>query len=197
MSTSTNAPSAAQITLLLRAWSNGEDQALNELTPLVYRELYRSAQRQMAREKTGHVLQNTALVNEFYVRLAKLRGIEWQDRHHFFAMSARLMRRILTDYARARLYQKREGSVQHVSLNEALVASPQLDIDLVALDRALQGLAAIDARKSQVVELRFFGGLSVEETAEVLQVSVDTVKRDWKFSKHWLLCQLSGNAHGQ
>ncbi len=192
-----NALSPPRITLLLRAWSNGEDQALDELTPLVYKELYRSAQRQMAREKTGHVLQNTALVNEFYVRLAKLRGIEWQDRHHFFAMSARLMRRILTDYARARLYQKREGSVQHVSLNEALVASPLQDMDLLALDLALGELGGIDARKGRTVELRFFGGLSVEETAEVLQVSVDTVKRDWKFSKHWLLCRLSGNAHGQ
>jgi len=192
-----NAPVEAQITLLLRAWSQGEDQALEELTPLVYRELYRLAQSQMAREKPGHVLQNTALVNEFYLRLSKLRGIDWQDRTHFFAMSARLMRRILTDVARSRLYQKRGGAVQHVPLNEALVSGRTPEVDLLALDRALEDLAAIDERKSRVVELRFFGGLSVEETAEALGISEDTVKRDWKFAKHWLLCALSGNAHGQ
>jgi RNA polymerase sigma factor (TIGR02999 family) len=192
-----NAPSAAQITLLLRAWSEGEDQALEELTPLVYRELYRSAQRQMAREKPGHILQSTALVNEFYLRLGKLRGVVWQDRNHFFAVSARLMRRIVIDYARSRLYQKRGGAAQHVAFNEAFAASPQLDLDLVALDNALQDLGTIDPRKSQVVELRFFAGLSVEETAEVLGVSADTIKRDWKFSKHWLLCKLRGNAHEQ
>jgi RNA polymerase sigma-70 factor (ECF subfamily) len=193
-----DAPCATQITLLLRAWSKGEDQALDELTPLVYRELYRSAQRQMAREKLGHVLQNTALVNEFYLRLAKLRGIEWQDRAHFFAVSARMMRRILTDYARSRLYQKRGGAVQHVPFNEAFAAAnPQPDFDLIAVDKALKNLAAVDARKSQVVELRFFGGFSVEETAEALHVSTDTVKRDWMFSKHWLLCELRGDAHEQ
>lgn len=192
-----NAPSEAQITLLLRAWSQGEDQALEELTPLVYRELYRLAQGQMSREKPGHVLQNTALVNEFYLRLTKLRSIDWQDRTHFFAMSARLMRRILTDLARSRLYQKRGGLIQHVPLNEALVAGRTPDFDLLDLDKALDEFAAIDERKSRVVELRFFGGLSVEETAEALRISEDTVKRDWKFAKHWLLCELSGNAHGQ
>jgi RNA polymerase sigma-70 factor (ECF subfamily) len=191
-----NAPSGAEITLLLRAWSKGEDEALEQLTPLVYRELYRMAQRQMAREKPGHVLQNTALVNEFYLRFVKLRGVEWQDRAHFFALSARLMRRTLTDLARSRLYQKRGGTIQHVPLDEALVASPQSEVDLVALDKALENLAAVDERKSRVVELRFFGGLSVEETAEALRVSEDTVKRDWKFAKHWLLCELTGNAHG-
>jgi RNA polymerase sigma-70 factor, ECF subfamily len=192
-----NAPSEAQITLLLRAWSQGEDQALEELTPLVYQELYRLAQRQMAREKPGHVLQNTALVNEFYLRLTKLRGMDWQDRTHFFAVSARLMRRILTDLARSRLYQKRGGAIQHVPLNEAFVGGRKPEVDLVALDRALEDLAAIDERKSRVVELRFFGGLSVEETAEALCISEDTVKRDWKFAKHWLLCELSGQAHGK
>jgi RNA polymerase sigma-70 factor, ECF subfamily len=191
-----NAPSRAQITLLLRAWSQGEDQALEHLTPLVYRELYRLAQRHMAREKPGHVLQNTALVNEFYLHLGKLRGIDWHDRTHFFAVSARLMRRILTDLARSRLYQKRGGSIQHVALNEACVASPKPELDLVALDQALEDLAAIDERKSRVVELRFFGGLSLEETAKALSISEDTVKRDWKFAKHWLLCELTGDAHG-
>jgi RNA polymerase sigma-70 factor, ECF subfamily len=192
-----NAPSLPEITLLLRAWSLGEDRALEELTSLVYQELYRSAQRQMAKEKAGHVLQNTALINELYLRLAKLQGFEWQDRSHFFAVCAKLMRQILIDYARSHKYLKRGAGAQHVPLNEAVAAAPSSEIEMVALDRALQRLAEIDERMVRVVELRFFGGLSVEETAQALKVSPDTVKRDWKFAKHWLLCELSDpNAHG-
>jgi RNA polymerase sigma-70 factor, ECF subfamily len=192
-----DAPSLPEITLLLRAWSLGEDRALGELTPLVYQELYRSAQRQMAKEKPGHVLQNTALINEVYLRLAKLKGFEWQNRSHFFAVCAKLMRQILTDYARSRTYLKRGAGAEHVPLNEAIVAGRSPEVEVVALDQALQRLSEIDERMGRVVELRFFGGLSLEETARALEVSQDTVKRDWKFAKHWLLCELSdANAHG-
>jgi RNA polymerase sigma factor (TIGR02999 family) len=165
------------------AWGRGQVSAFDELVPLVHQELRRLARRYMARERPGHTLQATALVNEAYVRLIEVDHVRWQNRAHFFAMSARVMRRILVDSARARGNQKRGGDVHKVSLDEALVVSRERDADLVALDDALQALVAVHSRKSQVVELRFFGGLSIEETAEVLHVSPDTVKRDWRFAK--------------
>jgi RNA polymerase sigma factor (TIGR02999 family) len=172
------------------AWGRGQVSAFDELVPLVHQELRRLARRYMARERPGHTLQATALVNEAYVRLIEVDHVRWQNRAHFFAMSARVMRRILVDSARARGNQKRGGDVHKVSLDEALVVSRERDADLVALDDALQALVAVHSRKSQVVELRFFGGLSIEETAEVLHVSPDTVKRDWRFAKLWLLREL-------
>jgi RNA polymerase sigma factor (TIGR02999 family) len=185
-------PSGDDITQLLRAWGDGNQAALDRLMPLVYAQLRQAAHRYMARERRGHTLQTTALVNEVYVRLAKAREMRWQDRVHFFALSAQMMRRILTDYARARQYAKRGGGAQVVSLDEAPEVSPKPRADLVALDDALQRLAAVDERKSRVVELRYFGGLSVEETGEVLKVSPETVLRDWKLAKAWLLRELSG-----
>ena len=160
--------------------------------PLVEAELHRLAHLYMSREKPGHTLQTTALVNEVYLRLVDIAQISWQDRAHFFAISARMMRRILTDFARSRNYQKRGGAALHVSFDEALAVSPKLDAEILAIDEALVDLATVDARKSQVVELRFFGGLSVGETAEVLKVSPETVKRDWRFAKAWLHRVLSG-----
>jgi RNA polymerase sigma factor (TIGR02999 family) len=162
--------------------------------PLVHKELRRMAQRLMGHERPGHTLQATALVNEAYLRLIEVKRVRWQNRAHFYAMSARVMRRILVDSARARGYQKRGGGARTVTLDEALVIPIEPDQDLVALDEALQALAAFDLRKSQVVEMRFFGGLSVEETAEALHVSVDTVMRDWRLSKVWLHRELSGQA---
>jgi RNA polymerase sigma factor (TIGR02999 family) len=160
--------------------------------PLVYDELRRLATRYMKGERTGHTLQATALVNEAYMRLIEVRQVQWQNRAHFFAMAARLMRRILVDAARARGYQKRGGGAPIVSLDEALVVPTEPGNDLVALDDALTALAAVDKRKSQVVEMRYFGGLSLDETAEALDVSRDTVKRDWKMAKLWLLRELRG-----
>jgi len=174
------------VTKLLLAWGAGEDSALEKLIPLVYRELRRAAHRYMQGERTGHTLQTTALVNEAYLRLIDCRQVHWQSRTHFFAISAQLMRRILVDFARSRLYQKRGGGMENVTLNEELILSPRQGRDLVALDSALSALAATDARKARVVELRFFGGLSVEETATVLKVSVETVLRDWRLAKAWL-----------
>jgi RNA polymerase sigma factor (TIGR02999 family) len=184
------APSSHEVTRLLLAWGHGDEAALQQLMPLVHGELRRLARRHMAHERPGHTLQATALVNEAYLRLIDVRKIQWQDRAHFFAMSARLMRRILVDFARAKHYQKRVGGTQKVTFDEALVVSNERGGELVALDDALVSLAAIDPRKSQVVEMRFFGGLSVEETAEALQVSVDTVMRDWKLAKVWLKREL-------
>ena len=178
-----NAPSTHEVTQPLRAWSEGDACALERLTPLVYEELHRAAHRHMAREQPDHILQTTALINEVYLRLVDLRDVSWQDRAHFLAVCARLMRRILTDVARARRYQKRGGDAQPLSLDETLVVSREPRADLVALDEALNGLAAVDERKSQVVELYFFGGLSVRETAEVLRVSHQTVLRDWGLAK--------------
>lgn len=186
------APSPHEITQLLRAWSAGDSQALENLTPLVYEELHKAAQRYMARERPDHTLQATALINEVYLRLVDLREVAWQDRAHFFAMCARLMRRILTDFARARHYQKRGGDARRIAFDESLLMSEDPSPDLVALDDALNGLAGVDQRKSQVVELRFFGGLSAGETAKVLSVSEETVKRDWKLAKLWLLREMSG-----
>src|SRR5262249_43927530 len=160
-------PFAHEITHLLHAWSDGDEQALEKLTPLVFEELHKVAQRYMAREAAGHTLQTTALVNEVYLRLVNVREVSWQNRAHFLAVCAKLMRRILTDLARSRRYLKRGGEAERVSLDEALIVSEEPRADLLALDDALNGLATFDQRKSQVVELRFFGGLSVEETAEV------------------------------
>ena len=179
------------VTGLLVAWGNGDESVLEELMPIVHGELRRLARRMMRGERGNHTLQTTALVNEAYLRLVDLNRVRWQDRAHFFAMSARLMRRILVDHARSRNYQKRGGALRRVSLDEALVVSEERGTDLVALDDALEALAAVDPRKSQVVELRFFGGLSIEEAAEALQVSGETVLRDWRFARAWLRRELS------
>jgi len=182
------------VSRLLARWKDGDEAALQELVPIVHDELRRLARRQMAGERPGRTLQPTALVNEAYLRLADLRQMQWQDRAHFFAMAARVMRRILVDAARSRGYQKRGGGAQRVSFTQALAVAEAPSTDVVQLDDALEALAQVDARKSRVVELRFFGGLSVDETAEVLQVSRETVKRDWTFAKLWLLRQLRGDA---
>ena len=179
------------ISTLLRSWSDGDQSALEKLTPIVYDELHRLARRYMKRERPGHSLQTTALVNEAYMRLVDYERMHWQDRAHFFAVSAQVMRRILVERAR-RHNLKRGGGVQHVSLDEAAVVGGAQDTDLVALDDAMNALARIDSRKVQVVEMRFFGGLSVEETAEVLKVSTVTVKRDWRTAKAWLYRELTG-----
>ena len=179
-------PSPPEITQLLLAWSHGDQAALEDLTRVVYEELRRLAHRYMARERLGHALQTTALVHEAYLRLIDGKKVQWQNRAHFFAVSAQLMRRILVDFARSRLYQKRGGNAEQVSFDEALVVARGKSTDLVALDDALTALASVDPRMSQVVELRFFGGLSVEETAEVLKISTDTVTSDWKLAKVWL-----------
>jgi RNA polymerase sigma-70 factor (ECF subfamily) len=181
-----------EATKLLLAWGQGDQGALDRLVPLVEDELHRIARRCMAGERVGHSLQATALVNEAYLRLIDINHVNWQNRAHFLAVSARLMRRILVDFARARHSQKRGGGVQRVSFDEGLVVSNEPGQDLVALHDALTALAQVDTRKSQVVELRFFGGLSVEETAEALHVSTDTVMRDWKLAKVWLLRELRG-----
>ena len=181
-----------EITELLQAWRQGDERALEKLTPQVYRELHRAAKRCMERERDGHSLQTTALINELYLRLSDLKPIDWQNRAHFFALCARQMRRILTDQARARQSHKRGGGAQLVSLDVDLVGTPEASANLVAVDDALNRLAKVDERKSQVVEMRFFGGLSVDETAEVLRVSPETVMRDWKLAKAWLHRELSG-----
>ncbi len=185
-------PSTHEVTQLLKAWSAGDEQALAKLTPLVYEQLHRVAQRYMAGQRPDHTLQTTALVNEVYLRLVDCGQVNWQDRAHFFAVSSQLMRRILVDFARARGYQKRGGGRPHISLEDAPSVGQEPDANLLALDDALTALAAMDQRKSKVVELRFFGGLSVDEVAAVLGVSSDTVLRDWSFARAWLLRQLSG-----
>jgi len=184
-------PAPKEVTQLLIAWSNGEEEALEKLVPLVYDELRRIARRYMKREPAGHTLQTTALVNEAYLRLIEQKGMKWQNRAHFFAISAQLMRRILVSMARARHANKRGGEARQVSLDEALVISEERAAELVALDEAMNELAALDPRRSQVVELRYFGGLSVEETAEVLKISPETVMRDWKRAKAWLYTELN------
>jgi RNA polymerase sigma factor (TIGR02999 family) len=178
------------VTQLLVAWGAGDQSAFEALAPLVYDELRRVARRYIGGESPGHTLQATALVNEVYLKLVDINHVQWQNRAHFFAMSARLMRRILVDFARSKHYQKRGAGVQTVSLDEALLVTAPGQ-DLVALDDALQALSGVDARKSQVVEMRFFGGLSVPETAEALNVSPETVMRDWKVAKAWLLRELA------
>jgi RNA polymerase sigma factor (TIGR02999 family) len=175
-----------EVTQLLRAWSEGDKSALEELYQIVYDELRRLAHRYMSRENAGHTLQTTALVNEAYLRLAEVKDMNWQDRAHFFAVSANVMRRILIDEARARRAERRGGDNLTIALDEALDVEKGEDLDLIALDLALQSLAKINQRQSQVIELRYFGGLTVEETAEVLKVSADTVMRDWRFAKAWL-----------
>jgi RNA polymerase sigma-70 factor (ECF subfamily) len=190
-------PSTHEVTQLLKAWTTGDERALEKLTPLVYEQLRRVAQHHMAGQRPGHILQTTALVNEVYLQLLDCGQMNWQDRAHFFAMSAQLMRRILIDFARSRGSQKRGGDVLHVSLDEAPSVCKEPDPNLLALDDALKALAIVDERKSKVVELRFFGGLSVEETAAVLKVSPETVMRDWRLAKLWLLRELSeGNGRG-
>ena len=184
-------PSGHEITNLLQAWGAGDQEALEKLVPLVYNELHRLARRYMAQEQSGLSMQTTALVNELYLRLVDIRQINWQDRSHFFAVCAQAMRHILIDLARSRRALKRGGPAIRVSLDENPVVSREPGGDLLALDDALNRLAAFDARKSRVVELRFFGGLSVDETAEVLKVSPETVMRDWKLAKVWLLRALS------
>jgi RNA polymerase sigma-70 factor (ECF subfamily) len=183
----------AEVSGLLRAWSDGDRAALDRLTPIVYDELRRLAGRYMRGERPGHSLQTTALVNEAYIRLTDYKSMQWQNRAHFFAVSSQLMRRILVDHAR-RHNLKRGGRVQHVSLEETAMVGGDRAADLVALDDAMDALAHIDLRKVQVVEMRFFGGLSVEETAEVLKVSPVTVMRDWSTAKAWLYRELTGEA---
>ena len=180
------------MTGLLVAWGKGDEAALEQLVPIVERELHRIARRCMAGERRGHSLQATALVNEAYVRLVDAQHVNWQNRAHFLAMSARLMRRVLVDIARSKHYQKRGGGALRVTFTDALAGAVEPGLDLVALDDALEALAKFDERKHQVIELRFFGGLSVEETASVLQVSPETVMRDWKLAKAWLLRELRG-----
>lgn len=180
-----------EISVLLRAWTDGDQGALELLTPIVYRELHRLARRYIKGERPGHSLQATALVNEAYLRLIDYKRMKWQDRAHFFAVSAQLMRRILVEHARKRNL-KRGGDLQRVCLDEALAVPAQTPTDLVALDVALNSLAQFDPRKAQVVEMRFFGGLSVNETAEVLKVSPVTVMRDWNTAKSWLYRELTG-----
>jgi RNA polymerase sigma factor (TIGR02999 family) len=182
--------SSGQVTHLLRAWSDGDQQALDNLVPLVDAELRRLARAYMCRERRDHTLQPTALINEAFIRLAGAQNIRWQDRSHFFGICARLMRRVLVDYARARGFQKRGARAERVPVEEVSIPTPELPVDIVALDLALEALTIKDERKSRVVELRFFAGLSIEETAEVLRVSPDTVKRDWRMAKLWLLRQL-------
>jgi RNA polymerase sigma factor (TIGR02999 family) len=183
--------SPQEITRMLQAWSQGDESALKALTPLVYDELRRLAHRYMGRQQHGHVLQTSALVNEAYLRLLNVDQVSWKNRAHFFAVSAQLMRNILVDFARNRQSQKRGGAARAVSLDQALEVSSERGADLVALDDALSLLASLDARQAQVVELRFFGGLSVEETAEVLKVSPGTIRRDWRMAKAWLHRELS------
>jgi RNA polymerase sigma factor (TIGR02999 family) len=186
--------STQEITHLLRAWEKGDQAALDQLIPIVHEDLRRAAHRYMARERPGHTLQTSALVNEVYLRLVDLPKVRWQDRAHFFAICARLMRRTLTDFARSRLRLKRGGPAPLVSFDEALKPSREpigRPVNLLALDDALNGLAVFDCRKSQVVELRFFGGLSVKETAEALGISERTVMNDWKLAKAWLVRELT------
>lgn len=180
-----------KVTGLLLAWGGGDQRALEELTPLVYDELRRLARRCLVRERAAHTLQPTALVNEAFLRLVDIRQVQWQNRAQFFAISARLMRRVLVDFARARVAGKRGGGAHQVTLDEDQVMSVQPGEDVVAIDDALNALSKVDARKAKVVELRFFGGLTVEESAEVLNVSPDTIMRDWKVAKVWLLRELS------
>ena len=179
------------ITQLLVAWGEGDQAALEALTPLVQHELHRLALRQMAGERPGHILQASALVNEAYIRLVEWKEVRWQNRAHFFAMASQIMRRILVDMARARGRVKRAGGQVLVSLSEAGGVPVANSADLVALDDALKSLEALDERKSRVIEMRFFGGLSLQETADVLQVSVATVRRDWSLARAWLHRELS------
>src|SRR5215468_7905892 len=190
-------PSSHEITQLLLAWSDGDQSALERLTPLVYSELHKLAKRHMRRDGGNHTLQATALVNEAYLRLIDAQSVHWQNRAHFFAVAAQLMRWILVDFARRRQYLKRGGVALKVPLDEAADVAQERDTDLVALDEALTRLAKIDLRKSRIVELRFFGGLSVEETAEALKISPRTVTREWGLAQAWLYRELSRKEGGE
>lgn len=190
-----NDTSPKGVTQLLVAWSDGDAAARDELMPLVYEELRRLAHRYMGRERIGHTLQTSGLVNEAYLRLIDQSKVEWQNRAHFFGIAAQMMRRILVDYARSRGYAKRGGDARQVSLDEVAIVSDERAADVVALDDALKGLAEMDSRKSRIVELRFFGGLSIEETAEVLAVSPGTVMRDWTLAKAWLRREMTGEGN--
>ena len=185
--------SPKEVTQLLVAWGEGDAAARDELMPLVYEELRRLAHRYMGRERIGHTLQTSGLVNEAYLRLIDQRQVQWQNRNHFFGIAAQMMRRILVDYARSRGYAKRGGNACQVSLEEAMIVSEDRAAEVVALDDALKGLAEVDVRKSRIVELRFFGGLSIEETAEVLAVSEGTVMRDWTLAKAWLRREITAD----
>ena len=186
-------PSPNEVTQLLVAWGNGDQEARDQLMPLVYAELHRLAHRHIKRERPGHTLQTSALVNEAFVRLVDQREVQWQSRGHFFSIAAQMMRRILVDYARKRRFAKRGGNQLQVTLNEDIVAAKQRSADVILLDDALKQLAEVDERKSKVVELKFFGGLSIEETAETLGVSPGTVMRDWTLAKAWLRRAMSKN----
>ena len=194
--TNTRPNPGPNVTILLQAWSGGDREALDKLTPVVYQELRRLARHYMRGERSGHTLQTTALVNEAYLRLVDLKRMSWQGRAHFFAVSAQLMRRILVDHAR-RHNLKRGAGIQHVPLEDTAIVGGEHEPDFVALDLALRELAAVDERKAQVVELRFFGGLSVEETAEVLKVSPITVMRDWSTARAWLYRELRPARSGE
>lgn len=184
-------PHPPEVTALLRAWSDGDRQALPQVIPAIYDELRRVAARQMAGERPSHTLQTTALIHEVYVRLVDLKSVSISSRAQFLGLCARVMRNVLVDFARARKYDKRGGGAVHVELDEAVHTAESGNVDLVAVDEALQRLAAFDERKSKVVEMRFFGGLSVAETAEALDVSPETVMRDWKVAKAWLMRELT------
>ena len=179
------------ITQLLVDWGNGNKLALDGLMPLVYDELHRIASRYLRRERQGHTLQTTALINEAYLRIVDQKRVNWQSRAHFFGIAAQMMRRILVDHARSHLYAKRGGGAQKLTLDEAIATPQERDFDLVALDDALTTLAQIDPQQSRIIELRFFGGLTIEETAEVIGISPATVKRDWNMAKAWLFGEIS------
>lgn len=184
-------PISQEITQLLLAWGNGDQTALDQLMPLVHSELHKLAKRYMNRQRPGHTLQTTALVNEAYLRLIDSSRVQWQNRAHFFAISAQLMRRILVDFARARRNLKRGGGAQQITFDEAMEVSYERGAELIALDDAMKTLAKLNPRQSQVVELRHFGGLSEEETAEVLKLSTRTVRRDWNLARTWLYRELN------
>jgi len=186
-------PGAHELTQLLEAWSDGEEEALDKLAPLVHAELYRLAKRYMSRERPDHLLQTSALINEAYVRLIDWKAVRWQNRAHFFGVAAQIMRRILVDFARRRPRVDKSTEVVRMSLDDAITISSEREPDLLALDEALKSLATIDERKSRIVELRFFGGLSVDETAEVMHMSSITVIREWNKAKAWLYRELSNN----
>jgi RNA polymerase sigma-70 factor (ECF subfamily) len=187
------APSPHEITQLLAEWSNGNQTALDKLYPLVYDELHRMASRYMNRERKGHTLQTTALINEAYVRLVDQKHVHWENRAHFFAISAKIMRRILIDHARRHVYAKRGGGAQRISLDETALVVDECASELLLLEEALKRLAEVDPRRSQVVELRYFGGLNNEEIAGVLKISENTVTRDWNMARAWLYQELSGS----
>ena len=186
-------PSPPEVTQLLVAWNNGDEAARDQLMPLVYEELHRLAHQYMRRERPGNTLQTSGLVNEAFLKLVDQREVQWQNRAHFFGIAAQMMRRILVDYARNRGYAKRGGKAQRVSFNEALTVADERSAAVIALDEALNNLVTIDERKGKIVELRFFGGLSIEETAELLGVSPGTVMRDWTLAKAWLRRAMTAN----